>query len=319
MSRKFIATVCLVTSSFILHPSSFAQHLPTFEDFRRADRERRETGQFQTVESMALTRVDPRLIARVAAENRNDPELLLGVAELRGDWLPALEACGTNAVVALRFACASAIKRDYEMALRWFRHSQTNDPSNVVPWLGELWVLRQQGKPADAFHSPQNATEYRDYAVPAARARVHVLEKACYTPYAARRIALMQNTFAESMAQDLSRDPVTQQTAPFLLATARAMQRRPTFLLTELVGQTLERATFTRTPHTDQEETAKRLEAIDDRREELKQLVSDTARRTADFAIESEMVEYYDNVLTIGEEAAMHRLTVAVRGHPLSP
>ena len=238
----------LLTSNFWLLNSG-AQGLPTFEDFRSADRERRETGRLQTAESMALARVNPKLIARVATENRDDPELLLGVAELRGgDWPVALEAGGTNAVVALRFACASAIKRDYPTALRWFRYCQTNDTGNLVPWLGELWVLRQQGDSPDTFRPPERVMEYRDYGVPAARARVRVLEKAGYTPYAARRIALMQNTFVESMAQDLSRDSVAQPASSFLLTAARAMQRRPTFLLTEFVGQSLERAALAAIP-----------------------------------------------------------------------
>ena len=148
---------------------------------------------------MALTRVNPKLIARVATENSSDPEILLGVAELLGgDWPVAFEASGTNVVVALRFACASAIKHDYPTALRWFRFCQTNDTGNLVPWLGELWVLRQQGEMPGAFRPPERVTEYRDYTIPAARARVRVLEKAAYTPYASRRIALMQNTFIES-------------------------------------------------------------------------------------------------------------------------
>ena len=268
---------------------------------------------------MALMRVDSKLLARVAAESRQDPELLLGLAELRGDWPAALEASGTNAVVALRFACASAIKRDYDAALRWFQYGQTNDASNAVPWLGELWVLRQRGKMLDAFHPPERATEYRDYAVPAARARVRVLEKAGYTPYAARRIALMQNMFVEPMAHDLSRDPVAQPIVSFLLSVARPMQRHPTFLLTELVGQTLERTALTRMPNAHQEAVETRIEEIDDRRQELQQLVSKTERNTVDLATESEMVQYYENVLAIGEEAAMRRLAAAVRGKLASP
>jgi hypothetical protein len=312
-----LGVLCL-TSVFCPLSSALAAPLPIFEDFRSADRERRETGRLQTAESMALARVDPKLIARVATENRNDPKLLLGVAELRGaDWPVALEAGGTNAVVALRFACASAIKRDYPAALRWFRYCQTNDPGNLVPWLGELWVLRQQGESPDTFRPPERAMEYRDYGVPAARARVRVLEKAGYTPYAARRIALMQNTFVESMAQDLSRDSVTQTASSFPLTAAHAMQRRPTFLLTEFVGQSLERAAVAAIPETDEEE--KRIEKLDARREELKQLVSATERHVGDFATESAMVQYYDNVLLLGEETAMKWLAESVRRKPLTP
>jgi hypothetical protein len=297
---------------------TLAATLPTFDDFRRADRERRTTGEFRTAESVALMQVDSKLLARVAAENRGDPELLLGLAELRGNWPPALAASGTNAVVALRFACASAIRRDYDTALRWFRSCQTNDPSNVVPWLGELWALQQQGQSTATVRASANATEYRDYSVPAARARVRVLEKAGYTPYAARRIGLMQNTLVESMTQDLSRAPVAPETRSFLLNAARAMQRRPTFLLTELVGQTLERHALQAVPNGNEEEIVKRLDELDDRRADLKRLVSNIERNVVDLATESEMVRYYDDVLVLGEEAAMKQLGTAVRGKPTS-
>ena len=299
MRRRITIPIVVLLTSASCRLTSGAEGLPRFEDFRSADRERRETGRLQTAESMALTRVNPKLIARVATENSGDPEILLGVAELRGgDWPVALEAGGTNAVVALRFACASAIKRDYPTALRWFRYCQTNDTGNLVPWLGELWVLRQQGDSPDTFRPPERVMEYRDYGVPAARARVRVLEKAGYTPYAARRIALMQNTFVESMAQDLSRDKVAQQAAPFLLTAARAMQRRPTFLLTEFVGQTLERAALAATSRTGEEErkSGSKNSTPDERR--LKQLVAVTEQRVGDLATEASMVQYYDNVLS---------------------
>lgn len=312
-----MSRLLLIFAAILLN--SGAQGLPTFEDFRHADRERRETGQLQTAESLALMRVDPQLLDRMAKENRNDPELVLGLAELRGDWPAALEASGTNAVVALRFACASAMKHDFDAALRWLRFCQSHDASNTVPWLGELWVLRRQGKTLDAFRPPERATEYRDYAVPAARARVRALAKAGYAPYAARRIALMQNTFVESMAQDLGRDAIAQQAAPFLLNAARAMQHGSTFLLTELVGQTLERAALTAMPKANQEQVETRIEELDDRRQELRQLVSNTERHTVELATEQQMVDYFDNVLAIGEEAAMKWLAGAVRGKPVKP
>jgi hypothetical protein len=308
------AAIACLLSVFCPLSSVLAAPLPTFEDFRRSDRERRLTGQRQTAESLALMRVDPDRLARVATEA--DPELLLGLAELRGDWSAAIEAGGTNAVVTLRFACARASKRDLETALRWFRFCQTNDTGNLVPWLGELWVLRQQGSAPDTFRPPELVMEYRDYGVPAAHARVRVLEKVGYIPYAARRIALMQNTFAESMAQDLSRESVAQQAAPFLVVTGRAMQRRPTFLLTELVGQSLERAALASDPKADEEAIDKRLQEIDARREQLKQLVSTTEQRAAEFATEARMIQYFDDVLAVGEEAAMKRLASSVRGKP---
>jgi hypothetical protein len=314
-----ILVALLLTSDFWLLNSA-GQRLPTFEDFRRADRERRQTGQQQTADSIRLMRIDTNRVARLAAQNLNNPEILLGAAELDGDWPAALAAGGTGAVVTLRFACASAIKHDYPTALQWFRYCQTNDTGNIVPWLGELWVLRQQDKLPESFRAPESAKDYRDYTVPAARARVHVLEVAGYSPYAARRIGLMQNTFVESMAQDLSRDSSLQNlAAPFLLNAARAMQRRPTFLLTELVGESLERAVLAAKPGVKEEESDKRFIEIDARREELKQLVATTERRTADFATESDMVQYFDNVLGFGEEIAMKRLQLSVHGFPTEP
>ena len=310
----------LLTTSFGFLNSTMSAPLPTFEDFRHADHERRLTGQRQTAESTTLMRVDTNRIARVVSDNRNNPEIRFGVAELQGDWPPALEANGTNAVVAFRFACASAVKRDYSTALRWFRYCQTNDIGNLVPWLGELWVLRQQRDLLNEFRPPADATDYRDYAVPAARARIRLLEKAGYSSYAARRIGLMQNTFVESMAQDLSRDSNVQPpSTQFLLNGARALQRRPTFLLTELVGQSLERAALAAQPNAGDEPTENRLAEIDARRGELKQLVAVAEHRTADFATEREMVEYFDNVLAVGEESAMRRLAVSVRGNSAAP
>lgn len=265
-------------------------------------------------------RIDSNKVARLAAQNPANPEVLLGAAELGGDWPAALAASGTGVVVTLRFACASAVKRDYPTALHWFRYCQTNDTGNIVPWLGELWVLRQQDKLPDSFRTPEGAIAYRDYAVLAARARVHVLEVTGYSPYAARRIGLMQNTFVESMAQDLSRDSSVQKLAtPFLLNAARAMQHRPTFLLTELVGESLERAVLAAKPDANEEESDKHFAEIDARREELKQLVATTERRTADFATESDMVQYFYDVLGFGEEIAMKRLQLSIHGIPVQP
>ncbi len=265
-------------------------------------------------------RIDTNRVARLAAQNPNNPEILLGAAELDGDWSAALAGGGTGVVVTLRFACASAVKRDYETALHWFRYCQTNDTGNLVPWLGELWVLRQQDKLTESFRPPESAKDYRDYAVPAARARVRVLGALGYSPYVARRIGLMQNTFVESMAQDLSRDSDVQKLAgPFLLNAARAMQRRPTFLLTELVGQSLERAVLAAKTDAKEEGSDKHFADIDARREELKQLVGATERRTADFATESDMVQYFDDVLGFGEEIAMKRLQLSVHGVPTEP
>ena len=134
MTRSLpIVAVFLLTSGFWVLGSE-AQGLPSFEAFRRADRERRQTGQRQTAASLALTRVDTNRVARVAAQNTANPEIMLGAAELGGDWSAALSASGTGVVVTLRFACASATRRDYETALRWLRVCQKNDTGNIVPW-----------------------------------------------------------------------------------------------------------------------------------------------------------------------------------------
>jgi len=303
-----IAAVLFISEFWLLN--SAAQGLPTFEEFRAADRERRETGQRQTAESVRLMRIDPRRVARVVADDPNDAQMLWGAAELGGDWPLALSVNRTNAAVALRYACASAAKREYETALRWFRFCQNTDTNNLVPYLGELWILRQQSNTNETFRPPETASVYQDYAIPAARARIRVLEKAGYSPYSARRIGLMQNTYVEAMTQDLTREP-TAQTAPFLLTVSHTMQHRPTLLLTEFVGLRLERVLLNGKlqPETDSE---KRVEEIDDRRDDLQKLIATTERRTADFATEAEMVQYFDDVLSYGEEIAMKRLQLAV-------
>jgi hypothetical protein len=121
------------------------------------------------------------------------------------------------------------------------------------------------------------------------------------------------------MAQDLSRDKVAQQATPFLLAAAQAMQHRPTFLLTEFVGQTFERAALAALPSPDEEEREKQLEALDARRDTLKQLVAVTEQRVGDLATEASMVQYYDHVLSLGEETAMKKLAEDVRRQSIPP
>src|SRR5260221_7192898 len=97
-----------------------AASLPTFEEFRRADRERRESGQLQTAESMKLLRIDPELIVRTAKKHPNDPLIQWGAAELFTDWEQKraqfekviASSTTTNVAVALRFGCAAAQNGD---------------------------------------------------------------------------------------------------------------------------------------------------------------------------------------------------------------
>ena len=95
---------------------------------------------------------------------------------------------------------------------------------------------------------------------------------------------------------------------------AQSLQRRPLFLLWEFVGQTIERALMARRPDADTSvEVRYRGAELDNRREELKNLLADVERNTVDFATEAEMVRYFDDVLGIGEEAAMKKLAETVR------
>jgi len=53
---------------------------------------------------------------------------------------------------------------------------------------------------------------------------------------------------------------------------------------------------------------------LDRRREQLKTLLATVEREIVDLATEAEMVRYFDDVLTVGEEVAMKRLAETVRG-----
>ena len=90
------------------------------------------------------------------------------------------------------------------------------------------------------------------------------------------------------------------------------------YLLTELVGQSLERAVTTTgvEGQTGAEANMRAIE-LDHRRDEIKTLVSTVERNVVDMATEVEMVHYFDDVLNLGEEVAMRRLAGKVQGKPL--
>jgi len=302
-----------------------AASLPTFEDFRRADRERRTTGQFQTAESVKLTLIDPELIARTASQHVDDPAILWGAAELLVDWSKqkpmfesALRACGTNVAVALRFACAAARHSDFDVAAQWLRYCEQNDAANAAPWIAELWMLRRQRQPEKLSHPPQKRpTDFRDYSVEATRARIKLLEAAGCSPYSARRLGFSPDSALLSMARDLCKAPVPGDALPLLQNAAKRMQQHPTFLLTELVGQTIERTLLAARKDTATNlEIESRIAAMDDRREEINMLIADVGRNTIDLATEQQMVSYLDNALANGEETAMRKLAEAVRHGP---
>jgi hypothetical protein len=295
-----------------------AAALSGFEDFRRIDRTRRFTGQMLTAELLQVSQMDAGLILRTTQQHPDDPKILWGAAELLVDWSQrrtlyelALERSGTNAGMAVRFACAAAQQHDYDIALAWLHNCQKLDADNTVPWLAELWLLR----PTVLSNSPPIwTTNFRDYSIEASGGRIRTLEAAGYSPYAARRLGFSPDSPAISMARDLCKPPAAEQTATLLKDTAQSLQRRPPFLLWEFVGQTIERALMTRRPDVDTSvEVHYRSVEMDKRREELKHLLTDIERNTIDYANEAEMVRYFDDVLDIGEEAAMKKLAETVR------
>ena len=307
-------------------PAGSAQGLPTYEDFRRVDRMRRMTGQLETAELMKVTQVDRRLIQRTALQATNDFQVVWGAAELINNWplkrelfASALEASGTNTMVALRYACAAAQQRDEEVARPLLHLVEKSDEGNGVPWLVELRLLQWESKGFAELKVPASRTiHYRDYGVEAARARIRLLEAAGYSPYAARRLGFAPETPVLGIARELTEQPIEKAAAPFVVGVARAMQERPMYLLTELVGQTLERAaTMAGVEGQTSAEVSMRGVEVDHRREEIKALVSSVDRNVADMATETEMVRYFDDVLNLGEEVAMRRLAGKVQGKPL--
>lgn len=295
--------------------------LPTFEDFREADRARRESGQWQTEKLVRLMQVEAARVMETAQRHRHDWELQWGAAELLSSWKlkcaffeAALAGSRTNLGVALRFACAATVEREDKLAAQWLGYCQRHDKTNSVCWLAELWLLRAQGE-ADRFEPTGAGPEFRDYGAGAARARIRILEAMGYSKYAARRIGFLPKLYAVQMAQDLRRGKHEGYVQQFLLETAAAMQQQPIFLVTELAGQSLESAIWAMQP--DSPRKAARLEELAERRAWLTEMLEEMEKRV-DAAPEERMVRYFDELLLLGELEAMRRLARDL-GPPLPP
>ena len=312
----------LIAAVFCFLSAVSAEPLPTFETFRQIDRTRRLTGQLQTAELLKAARLDPNLINGVVRQGTNDAHLAWGAAELLADWPlrrtqfeSALATTGTNKLIALRFACAAARQREYDLALQWARYCKDKDPDNLVPWLVESWVLVERRQRTQLAQSlPVWVIHYRDYTVEACEMRFLVLERAGYSPYAARRLGFKPDSDALLIASELCHPPVEEMLRLLLKQTAESLELRRQFLVNELVGQTLERTLYALQTDLEMQTVAQaRKEAIAVRREQLKQLLADMERNVVEAASESQLVQYYDNILAFGEEEAMHKLTAAVR------
>ena len=300
----------------------FAEPLPTFMDFRRMDQTRRLTGQLQTAELLKITRLDPELIAGVVRRNTNDAQLAWGAAELLTEW-PARRALFETAVaamsnrvsVAVRYACAAARQGDYDVALKWARFCQAQDGDNTVPWLAELWILAQRKMGLHLEQMPPVwTTNFRDYTADACRARIRVLELAGYSAYSARRLGFKPDSDALFIVQNICKPPFDEATKRLLRSSGESLQQQRQFLLGELIGQTLERTMLALVPDADRNgEVRARLETIGTRRERLRQRLADIERNTVDYATEVQMVQYFDDVLAAGEEAAMQKLIGSVK------
>ncbi|MCG3150410.1 MAG: hypothetical protein PCFJNLEI_03895 [Verrucomicrobiae bacterium] len=301
---------------------SHAEGLPGFEDFRRVDRSRRLLGQLQTAELLEVNQIDTKLILRTAQEHSNDFRVVWGAAELVVLWpqkQPVYEAAlqlSSNSVpVALRYACAAARQGESELALRLARFGQTADPENTLPWLLELWVRASQKRPAQLSKDPiLRPTTYQDYSAEASEARIRLLEKAGYSPYAARRLGFKADSDALLIIKELARPPIPEVTKLLLKDTATYLQTRRQFFLSEMIGQTIERTLFALREDVDRSvEVRVRTNEIEKRREEMQQLLGEMERNVIDYATEKQMVQYFNEVLSLGEEDAMRGLAAVVR------
>ncbi|HTS19805.1 MAG TPA: hypothetical protein VMP11_19670 [Verrucomicrobiae bacterium] len=329
-----IAVVCVVVALFMC-PIASAQQLPTFEDFRRVDQMRRTTGQLETADLLKLTRIDRLTIDRLAQQGTNDYQLIWGAAELISDWptkhalfQSALAASRTNLEIELRYACAAAAHNDFATALPLLHAVEKGDSANIVPWFVEFTILKSQNHGLTGWKmAPSWAIRYHDYSSSAARARIHALEAAGYSPYSARRIGFMPDTPVLVMVRNCVEERIEKTAAPLLSRVANAMQDRPTYLVTELVGQSLERALIQASEDEQTDSTHSgtgadesfRLVQLERRRDEIKSLLSSVSANIVDLATEAEMIEYFNNVLALGEELAMKRLADTVQGGHLSP
>ena len=317
MTAKLFLVVLLAVSWPV-----FAEPLPTFADFRRMDQTRRLTGQLQTAELLKITRLDPELITGVVRRNTNDAQLAWGAAELLTEWPvrralfeTTLAAMSNRVPVALRYAGAAARQGEYDNALKWARFCQAQDGDNTVPWLVELWILAQRKL---GQHLEQNppvwTTNFRDYTADACRARIRVLELAGYSAYSARRLGFKPDSDALFIAQNICHPPFDEATKQLLRSSGESLQQQRQFLLGELIGQTLERTMLALVPDANRNgEVRSRLEMIGTRRERLRQRLADIERNTVDYATEAQLVQYFDDVLASGEEAAMQKLIGAVK------
>ena len=327
MRRLLPILVTLFLTSQVWLTDTGAEDLPTFDDFRRVDRQRRMTGQFQTAELLRITQIDPGLIQKTAQQTTNEYQVVWGAAELSGNWQikrnlfeSALSASRTNLEVALRYACAAAENHDSVTALPLLRIVEKQDSANIVPWFVEMQLRPAQKKGlADLKLPPSWAIRYRDYAANAARARIRALEAAGYSAYAARRLGFMPETPVLTMARACAEKPIEKVSTPLLSTMAHAMQDRPVYLVTELVGQSLERATTAAGADESTNAAASVWSVeLDRRRDYIRALLAAMEHNIVDVATESEMIQYFDNVLSLGEDVAMHRLAQTVRrGHPL--
>jgi len=315
----------ILALSLLLAPIARAQQrLPDFEDFRRIDRTRRLTGQLQTAELMQVMHIDSSLVLRVTQQNTNDVRLLWGAAELIPDWsrkrelyLAAMRAGLSNDAVRVRLMCAAAQNHDFELARATIQLSKRPEDTNILPWLCEIWMRLQEKRATDDLAPAGWTSDFRDFSADAARERIRVLEAAGYSQYAARRLGFMPDMYAINIARDLGQPPVDTNAAPVLLRAGRAMQQRSPYLLVELVGQTLERGVLASREDADRSaEVRVRNAEIDQRRNELKALLADVEQNAVDLATEKEMIRYFDDVLNVGEENAMHRLAESVHGAP---
>lgn len=299
--------------------------LPGFEDFRRVDRARRLLGQMQTAELLEVNQISSDLIAETARQHSNDVLAVWGAAELMVLWphkqllYEAALRLNTNSLpIMVRFAGAAARHGDYDAALRLARHAQSRDTDNMLPWLIEIWIAQAQKNPRPPATEPTYwAATFRDYSVEASRARMHLLERAGYSAYAARRLGLRADSEGLWMLRELAQPPIPDYRRRLLKESALALQINRQFLLHELVGQTVERALAAlRADAATSTEVRVRAVELEQRREQLKELLARVEREVVDFATEQQMVTYFDDVLALGEEAAMIKLAAVVRREP---
>ena len=315
----------------ILHlPSAIvcAQNLPTFDDFRRVDRLHLAAGAFQTEDLFKPPALNYSLIQNAARQATNDYQIVWGAAELIGDWPTkralfdsALTLSRTNLEVALRYACAAAGNQDLNTALPLLHLAEKQDPANIVPWFVEWYVVRVQvNRLADVRLPSANSVHYQDYAVDAARVRIRTLELAGYSAYSARRIGFVPDMPVLTMARDWVGRPIEIAAAPMLLTMARAMQGNPIYLVTEMVGQSLELAAVAAGASDPTRNPAKpRSAVLFQRRNQIQALLSSMERSIVDLATEPELIHYFDNVLALGEEPAIRRLSQRTHGGQAFP